>query len=95
MATLVKVAEPDELPPGRGKTVTAFGRDITVMNREGRYVAIARARSAGHAVTETACEMPGRRFPIGIAESDRVELVAELHYPVRADERGVFVIVED
>src|SRR5262249_39336998 len=37
----VKIADLDELPPGRGKTITALGHELTVVNREGRLVATA------------------------------------------------------
>ena len=95
MTRLLKVAELDELPPGRGKTVAALGSELTIVNREGRYVAIGRARTRPAPHSETECEPHhGRVFSLGIGESDRVELVGDRTYPVHVDERGVWIVVD-
>lgn len=72
----IKVADVDELPPGQGKTTVVGGREVTVYNREGRFVATSTSTrprvSAG--VLETTCEMPGRHFAVGPAISpDRLQ----------------------
>jgi nitrite reductase/ring-hydroxylating ferredoxin subunit len=61
------VGQVDEIPPGMGKTVLVVGREVTVYNREGRYVATLAATTmtsvaAGAGVVETTCEMPGHKF---------------------------------
>lgn len=83
----VKIAAVDELPPGKGKTATVAGREVTVYNREGRYVATTTApRVAAAGVLETTCEMPGRRFEVGPAISpDRLQ----------SDDERVQVVVDD
>ena len=42
MAQILKVAELDEVPPGKGKTILVDGREVTVYNQEGRYIATSR-----------------------------------------------------
>jgi hypothetical protein len=91
----VKVAALDELPPGRGKTITVFGHEVTVVNREGRLVASAAEPTRVGPSVDTACEMPGHTFTVGPdasldplqADSRRVEVVVE------GDE--VFVVVDE
>lgn len=92
-----KVADVDELPPGKGKTTTVAGREITVYNREGRYVATATTPRTGApaGVLETTCEMPGHHFEVGPAMSpDRLQS-DEVRYPVLVDDGNVYVVVED
>jgi hypothetical protein len=95
-ARLLKVAELDELPPGRGKTIAAGGREVTVVNREGRYLAVGRTHAypAPAGPAETDGDHRGRAFSIGIGESDRVELVGDRTYVVRVDETGVWVLLD-
>src|SRR5687768_12103362 len=95
-----KVAGVDELPPGKGKTTTVAGREITIYNREGRFVATAtppRAAapgSPGVGVLETTCDMPGHHFEVGPAMSpDRLQS-DELRYQVLVEDGDVYVIVE-
>ena len=86
-----KIADVDELPPGKGKTATVGGREVTVYNREGRYVATATAtatapRVAAAGVLETTCDMPGRRFDVGPAVSpDRLQ----------SDDERMEIVVDD
>ena len=45
----VRVAHVDELPPGRGKVVVVSGRNVAIVNREGRLRAtVEHARAAEH-----------------------------------------------
>jgi|SRR5688572_22703040 nitrite reductase/ring-hydroxylating ferredoxin subunit len=83
----IKVADVDELPPGKGKTATVGGREVTVYNREGRYVATSTAAAKlPSGVLETTCEMPGRHFEVGPAISpDRLQ----------SDEEKITVVVEN
>ena len=90
----------DELPPGQGKTTTVGGREVTVYNREGRFVATATSTTAtsthprvSAGVLETTCEMPGRHFAVGPAVSpDRLQSDDERVQVVVAD-GAVYVLV--
>lgn len=97
MAHLIKLAELDELPPGRGKTLWIGGREITVTNHEGRYVATAPHAAGPFApeVAETACEMPGRKFDAEISASPARYRADELTYQVVVRRDGIFVLVEE
>ena len=95
MAHMIKVAEPDELPPGKGKTLHIEGRDVTVYNTEGRYVATATWSRQAIGIMESSCDMPGRKFDVGIEHSPARLRTDELHYQVLASEDGVFVLVEE
>jgi hypothetical protein len=89
----VKIAAVDELPPGKGKTATVAGREVTVYNREGRYVATMTASRVAAGVLETTCEMPGRRFEVGPAISpDRLQSDDE-RVQVEVDDGCVYVLV--
>jgi hypothetical protein len=90
----VKVAEIDELPPGKGKIISVHGREVTVYNREGRYVATVAVRTRAAApVGETACEMPGHRFDAGIEHSpDRLQ-IGERCYRVEIETTGIFLVL--
>ena len=90
-----KVADVDELPPGRGKTTTVAGREVTVYNREGRFVATATApRVAAPPNLATTCEMGGHHFEVGPAMSpDRLQS-DEVRYQVLVDDGNVYVVVE-
>src|SRR5262245_2794801 len=96
MPHLVKVADLNELPPGKGKTLKIDGRDITVYNREGRFVATATMpRHLTGLVDTTTCGMPGHTFEIGIGDSpDRLQS-DELRYQVVVEGVEVFVVLED
>jgi nitrite reductase/ring-hydroxylating ferredoxin subunit len=92
------VAAVDELPPGKGKTTTVAGREVTVYNREGRFIATATAPRAaaplglGDAVVETTCDMPGRTFEVGPAMSpDRLQS-DRLRYQVDVEDGDVYVV---
>jgi nitrite reductase/ring-hydroxylating ferredoxin subunit len=91
----VKVADLDELPPGRGKTITAFGHELTVVNREGRIVATAAEPTRPGAPLDPACEMPGHTFTVGPAvspdrlQADRRRVEVEVHGG------AVYVVVEE
>ena len=97
----VKVAAVDELPPGKGKTTTVAGREITVYNREGRFVATATSPRAAATIGlvetafETTCDMAGRHFEVGPAMSpDRLQS-DELRYQVDVQDGDVYVVVVD
>jgi nitrite reductase/ring-hydroxylating ferredoxin subunit len=94
----IKIADVDELPPGKGKTTTVAGLEVTVYNREGRYVATASApRAQGGmpgGVVETTCDMPGHHFDCGPAASpDRLQSDG-LRYTVLVDDGSVYVLIE-
>ncbi len=89
-----KVADVDELPPGKGKTTTVAGREVTVYNREGRYVATATSPRVPGGLLETTCEMPGRHFEVGPAMSpDRLQS-DESRYQVEVDDGNIYIVVE-
>jgi nitrite reductase/ring-hydroxylating ferredoxin subunit len=94
--TRLKVADVDELPPGKGKTTTVAGREVTVFNEEGRFVATATAAPrAGDLATETACPMPGHHFDTGhpALSPDRLR-ADEFRYRVLVDDGSVYIVVE-
>jgi hypothetical protein len=92
---LVKIAEPDELPPGKGKTLLLEGREVTVFNQEGRMVATATStRILTHPpVAETTCEMPGHHFDVHLESSPARLRTDELHCQVVVEEDGVYVLL--
>lgn len=95
-ALMFKIAEVDEIPPGKGKTTTVAGREITVFNEEGRFVATATAPARlGELVMETTCQMPGRHFDAGhpAVSPDRLR-ADEVRYQVWVDDGSVYVVVE-
>jgi len=92
----VKIAEHDELPPGKGKTLTIEGREVTVMNQEGRYVATATRTSAlTQPGFDTTCEMPGHHFDVNLESSPGRLRADVLHYQVEVGPDGLYVLVED
>lgn len=95
MPHLVKIAEVDELPPGKGKTVQIEGREVTVYNREGRYVATSTWHRHLTGPPETACEMPGHRFDVDVGDSPARLRTDELRYQVTVEDDGVFVLIEE
>jgi nitrite reductase/ring-hydroxylating ferredoxin subunit len=89
----IKIAAVDELPPGKGKTATVAGREVTVYNREGRYVATTTTAPRVGGVVETTCAMPGRHFEVGPAVSpDRLQSDDE-RVEVVVAEGAVYVVV--
>jgi nitrite reductase/ring-hydroxylating ferredoxin subunit len=95
MAFLVRVADVEELPPGKGKTLAIDGREITVYNQEGRYVATGTHRTRVAGTVTSTCEMPGMHFDLGIGDSPDRLRIGELHYEVQVQEGGIFVLVEE
>lgn len=95
MTLRVKVAEVDELPPGMGKTIQVGGREVTVYNLEGRFVASGTWARHVSAPDTSTCEMPGHKFAVGLEDSpDRLHS-DELHYQVSVQHGGVFVLLEE
>jgi nitrite reductase/ring-hydroxylating ferredoxin subunit len=95
MSHFVPVAQLDEIPPGKGKTLHVEGREITVYNQEGRLVATATMVSHIASVAETTCTQPGHRFDVGTSASPDRLRTDELHYEVHVREGLVFVLIED
>jgi nitrite reductase/ring-hydroxylating ferredoxin subunit len=95
MAFLVRVAEIDELPPGKGKTLDIDGREVTVYNQEGRYVATGTHKSRAADMMTTTCEMPGMHFDMGIGDSPDRLRIGELRYEVHVEDGGIYVLVEE
>ena len=95
-ATRFKIAELDEIPPGRGKTTTVAGREITVFNEEGRLTATATSVPRhGEMALETSCNMPGHHFDTGhpAVSPDRLHN-DEVKYQVQVDDGSVYVVVQ-
>jgi hypothetical protein len=73
------------------------GHEVTVYNREGRYVATAAPaprREPPH--VDPACEMPGHKFDVGVGPAlspDRLQLADERCQVVVEDD-GIYVILE-
>ena len=88
----LKIAEPDELPPGKGKILTIAGREITVCNREARYVAT--STWAHHLVgsSDTTCSTQGHKFDVAPWDAPQA---GELHLQVVVREDGVYVLLEE
>jgi hypothetical protein len=96
MPHLVKIAELDELPPGKGKTLRVAGREVTVVNQEGRYVATGtHTRVHTHPPVESTCEMPGHHIDVHQESSPARLRTDDLHYQVVLDVDGVYVLVEE
>lgn len=95
MSHFVKVAEPDELPPGRGKVVQVEGHEVTIYNLEGRYLATSTPPRVSHGQGETTCEHTGRHFVVGATASPDRLRTGELRYEVRADRQGIWVLLEE
>ena len=89
----LKIAELDELPPGAGKTLLIEGREVTVYNDAGRFVATAIAPRHLSGVPETTCDMPGHHFTIGIEDSPDRSGRGLRRYQVEVEPDGVYVIV--
>ena len=85
----IAVARLDELPPGKGKTLVVAGREVTVYNIEGRFVATATAAPRTGAAPESTCEMPGRMFIVGPATTP-----AAGSEDLRSDELRFTVVVD-
>jgi nitrite reductase/ring-hydroxylating ferredoxin subunit len=94
-AERVKVADLDELPPGRGKTLTVFGRELTIYNNEGRIVATAVEPTRVAPAVGTDCDMPGRSFAVGPATSPDRLRSDERRVQVEVEGGEVFVVVEE
>ena len=97
MAHRVKIAELDELPPGKGKTLRLEGREVTVTNEEGRYTATStHVRALTHPpVAETTCEMPGRHFDANVEYAPSRLRIDELHVRVEVEDDGVYVLLAE
>lgn len=95
MPHFVKVADPDELPPGKGKTLRVEGHEVTVTNLEGRYLATATWPRRLVGTGETSCEMPGSRFDAGPDAGRARRGEGELRYQVEVRADGVWVLVEE
>src|SRR5688572_11466733 len=94
-ATRFKIAELDEIPPGKGKTTTVAGREITVFNEEGRFTATATATPRhGEMALETSCNMGGHHFDTGhpAVSPDRLHIEEE-KVQVEVDDGCVYVVV--
>jgi nitrite reductase/ring-hydroxylating ferredoxin subunit len=95
----IKVAEVDELPPGKGKTATIHGREITVFNEEGRFVATASVKAMhgglGIDTTETTCQVHGHHFDTGhpALSPDRLR-IDEIRYQIEIDDGSIYIIAE-
>jgi hypothetical protein len=89
----VKVAELDELPLGSGKTLHVEGREVTIYNDEGRFIATAVVPRHLSGTVETTCDMPGQHFAVGIDDSaDRLR-TGSRKYRVEVTPDGIFVVV--
>lgn len=95
MSHTLRVAEVNELPPGKGKTVDVGGRQYTVYNVDGRFFA-----SSTHAVrrvpagdTSATCTPHGLEFEVWMEDSP-ARLRDEDRCRVRVDDRAVYLIVD-
>ena len=96
-AERLRVAEVDELPPGRGKTILVGGREVTIVNREGRYVvSAARPTSVADTVRQTVCELPGHHFSVaGAQDADGHDPEPRAGVAVEVQGGGIYVIVDE
>lgn len=95
MANVIKVADVDELPPGKGKTIQVEGREVTVYNLEGRYVATGTWSRRVIGPADTTCDMPGHRFDVDVEDSPARLRTDELHYQVLVEGPSIFVVIEE
>lgn len=88
MSSTIRVAEVSELPPGKGRVVEVAGRQFTVYNVDGRFVAsstheLRRAPPASD--TSHTCAQHGLDFDVWMEDS-----------PARLrDEEPATVVIED
>ena len=94
MPHLVKIADVNELPPGKGKTVVLGEREVTVVNDEGRFVASSTWARRGASPLEGTCHMSGHRFDLSSRRGTHRTGEA-LRYQVVVGKGGVYVLVED
>jgi hypothetical protein len=94
----IKVCDLQELPPGKGKRVQAFGQDIVLYNREGRILATidepttaTRAPYLGPAV----CRHPGSRFDTEQEDSYARSHAHSRGLRVRIMDDGVYLAVDE
>lgn len=95
MPRLIRVADVNELPPGKGKTIELEGRQITIVNQEGRYIATSTWPRHQAGVAETSCEMPGYKFDMTLPENPARLRTDELHVQVIAKGIDIFVVLEE
>jgi nitrite reductase/ring-hydroxylating ferredoxin subunit len=84
MMTNIRVANRDELPPGKGKVVEVGERRVTIYNLDGRFHATATRRARPHnPIAETDCSLHGHVFDVYAEDSPaRVRAETEV-YAVR------------
>ena len=82
--TNIRVANRDELPPGKGKVVEVGERRVTIYNLDGRFHATATRRARPHnPIAETDCSLHGHVFDV-YAEDSPARVRAEMEvYAVR------------
>ena len=91
----LRVAEVDELPPGKGKVVEVAGRQFTVYNVDGRFFASS-TRSVVHAPaadTSETCTPHGHEFDVWTEDSP-ARLHDEDPCRVRIDGEAVYLVVD-
>lgn len=95
MTSTIRVADLDELPPGKGKIVDVAGRQFTVFNRDGRFFATSThgPRHAPPADTSETCTQHGLPFDVWTEDSP-ARLYDEQRCRVRVDDRAIYLIVE-
>lgn len=89
----IRVAQVDQLPPGKGRTLELDGRQVTVYNRDGRFYATStRPRRATPAPIDTTyCGSRGIEFEVWMEDSP-ARLDGEPHSRVRVDGDDVMLV---
>src|SRR5207245_1614903 len=99
----VKVCDLDELPPGKGKVVRAFGREVRLFNRAGRVFATLEEHAVGTAhegggppgELPPVCRHPGSHFDAEQEDSPARAHAHEAAVRVRLGDDGVYLAVEE
>jgi len=95
MTSTIRVADVDELPPGKGKIIDVAGRQFTVFNRDGRFFATSThgLRHAAPADTSGTCTPHGLEFDVWMEDSP-ARLLDETRCRLRVDGDAIYLIVE-
>jgi len=97
MTSTIRVAEVEELPPGKGRVIEVGGRHYTVFNRDGAFYATTSTRfirpSPDMADTTTTCPPHGMEFDVWMEDSP-ARLRDEERCRVEIDDDVVWLVID-
>jgi hypothetical protein len=96
MTSTIRVANVQELPPGKGRIVDVAGRHVAVFNRDGRYYARAKPspRHAPVPLDTSACARWSSEFEVWMEDSP-ARLDDGPPCAVRVDGDAVYLMIVD